>query len=176
MLSFSLSAVTAGKAASCIPDQTHADIVIFQTAALCSPCDNGAIRSSESIADKVTLKMQRFAVTTSIALKPFASLLLDGVALCAHSIILHYDKLQCAPAQRASALLAADKDLQGLLTPGRQKIRKDLRLPKSLKTEYGTLGTSPLNRAHCDRKSVLRAQLHAELDTKLYMCMHTVWV
>ncbi len=117
-------------------------MVIFQAAALRGPCDNGAIRSSESIADNVTLKMQRFAVTTSIALKPFALLLLDGVALCAHSIILHYDKLQCAPAQRASALLAADKDLQDLLTGGRQKVREDLCLPNSLKIEYGTLGKS----------------------------------
>jgi len=62
--------------------------------------------------------------------------------VCAHSVFLHDDTLQCAPAQSAFALLAADKDLQDLLAVGRQKVRKDLRLPKSLKIEYGTLGKS----------------------------------
>jgi len=79
----SLSAVTAGTAASCFPDQTHADVVIFQTAALCVPSDNGAIRSSESIADNVTLKIQRFAATTSEAFCPsVAGVLLSVCSQC----------------------------------------------------------------------------------------------
>ena len=59
MFRCSLSAVTAGKAATCIPYRNHADMVIFQTAALRGRSDDGATHSSRSIADNVTLKMQR---------------------------------------------------------------------------------------------------------------------
>ena len=59
MFRCSLSAVTAGKAATCIPYRNHADMVIFQTAALRGRSDDGATHSSRLIADNVTLKMQR---------------------------------------------------------------------------------------------------------------------
>ena len=91
----------------------------------------------------MTLKIQCFAATTSTALEHLTLLLHEVLlSVCSHSVISHDDTLQGAPAHITSALLAANKDVQNFLAVGRQKVRKDLRLPNSLKIEYGTLGKS----------------------------------